>query len=260
MKKLFLCWLVLVIGLAVIRPVAALSAQGEKTPLPPPQKPVDYNDPPREYQSTRLGSWTFHMEKQLIADAPDVEKRALARLEKKLGEAMQSLPESTRARLRRLPVFLMYGPKAKAGGRDNGLEYFQKNAPEHHRQIDRRWGSCIVVYCAENYVQISDFWSLKALLHELAHAHQLEQWPEQQPDIYWAWKNATSHGLYRSVQDDQGKILDTGYAVVNQLEYFAELSCMYFVGCNYRPFNRQELRVYDPTGYAMIEKMWGIKK
>ena len=29
------------------------------------------------------------------------------------------------------------------------------------------------------------------------------------------------------------------YAATNHLEYFAELSCMYFVGCNYEPFDRE---------------------
>lgn len=44
------------------------------------------------------------------------------------------------------------------------------------------------------------------------------------------------------------------------LEYFAELSCMYFVGCNYQPFNRKQLKDYDPVGYAMIQQMWKKKK
>ena len=35
---------------------------------------------------------------------------------------------------------------------------------------------------------------------------------------------------------------------------------MYFAGCNFQPFNRKELKAYDPVGYAMIEKMWGRKK
>ena len=66
-------------------------------------------------------------------------------------------------------------------------------------------------------------------------------------------------GLYHGVKDDEGKIVDKAYATVNQLEYFAELSCMYFVGCNYQPFDREELQTYDPKGYAMIEQMWDVK-
>lgn len=241
----------------VVRPTPAREV---KTPPPPLQKPVNFNDPPREYETARAGEWTIKVEKQLLVDAPEVAKKAMKRLDKKLAEALKSLPDSSHARLKKLPVFLMYGPKSKGGGRDNGLDYFQKNAPKHYKQLDPLWSSSVVIYCAENYVQISDFWAVKAIVHELAHAHHLEQWPEDQPDIYQAWKNAMRVRLYHGVKDDQGKTVDKAYAAVNQLEYFAELSCMYFVGCNYQPFDRKELKDYDPVGYAMIEKMWDLKK
>ncbi|MGD0089080.1 MAG: zinc-dependent peptidase, partial [Planctomycetota bacterium] len=173
---------------------------------------------------------------------------------------LAALPEPAHALLQKLAVFLMYCSKANGGGRDSGAEYFQRSAPLYRKDIDRRWKSCVVIYSARNYMQQSELWSVKVLVHEFAHAYQLEQWPEKQPDIYQAWENAVKHGLYRKVKDDKGAILDTGYAATNQLEYFAELSCMYFVGCNYQPFNREELRAYDPVGHAMIEKMWRVKE
>jgi hypothetical protein len=33
---------------------------------------------------------------------------------------------------------------------------------------------------------------------------------------------------------------------------------MYFVGCNYPPANRAELKAYDRVGYDMIERYWGV--
>jgi hypothetical protein len=65
---------------------------------------------------------------------------------------------------------------------------------------------------------------------------------------------------YRKDTDDARKRIQNAYALVNQLDYFAELSCMYFVGCQYQPFNRKELRAYDPIGYEMIQKMWRVKE
>jgi hypothetical protein len=236
---------------------APFASADDKTP--PPQQPVNYNKPARQYEKADAGDWTVLVEKQLLSEAPDVADKALARLKEKLPQAMDALPEASHAKLKKLKFFLLYGPKAKGGGRDNGLEYFQKHAPEKHDNLDPRWGGSIVVYCAENYTQISDFWALKALVHEMSHAYHLEQWPEDQKDIYDAWKNAMKQGLYHDVKDDQGMKLDKAYAATNQLEYFAELSCMYFVGCNYQPFNRKELKEYDPVGYAMIEKMWRVK-
>jgi hypothetical protein len=227
---------------------------------PAPKPVVNFREPQRTYQTAPLGQWTVRVEQQLLAEAPDLAKRALARLESKLGVMLAALPSPARARLQKLPIFLMYGPKAKGGGKDNGAEYFQRNAPEHHKQLDPRWKSCVVIYCAKNYVQQSELWSVKLLVHEFAHAHHMEQWPEKQPDILQAWNHAIACGLYRQVKDEKGEVLDTGYAATNQLEYFAELSCMYFVGCNYPPLNREALKTYDPVGYNMIEKMWGTNE
>lgn len=237
-----------------------MDAEERKTPQPPPQKQVDFSSPAREYKTVHLDKWTILIEKQLLSDSPVVARQAQVRLKRVLAKALAALPEPSRADLKKLPIYLLYGPNAKGGGRDNGLEYFQKDAPKHHKHLDPRWSSCVVIYCADNYVRISDFTAFKAVVHEFSHAYHLEQWPENQPDILKAWDNAVQQGLYRNVKDESGKRIDKAYALVNQLEYFAELSCMYFVGCNYQPFTRKELKAYDPIGYAMIQEMWHLKK
>jgi len=243
------------VGLLLVSACAA----GEPAPAPSSPKPaVNFREPERVYQAVQLGQWTVRVERELQTKEPDLAKRALARLEAKLGVMLAALPSSARARLEKLPIFLMYGPRAAGGGKDNGAEYFQRNAPEHHKQLDPRWKSCVVIYCASNYVQLSELWAVKLLVHEFAHAHHMEQWPEKQPDILQAWEHAKESGLYRQENKENGEIL--GYAAANQLEYFAELSCMYFVGCNYPPASREELKTYDPVGYNMLEKMWGIKE
>ncbi len=197
-----------------------------------------------------------------MKEDPDLAKTTLERLEKKLNEALAVLPKAAHPTLLKLKLFLLYGPKAKGGGRNNGLEYLRKNAPDFHEEYDPRWRSAVVIYCAENYgKQINDFWALKALVHEFAHAHHLEHWDENQPpEIRAAWEHADQLKLYRDVKDDEGKTHEKAYAIVNHLEYFAELSCIYFVGCNYRPATRQDLERYDPQGHAMIQKVWGLKK
>lgn len=246
--------------LALAGAARRLRADERKIPPPPSQKKVDYRQPKRDYKKVPLGKWTVFAEKQLLSESPLVARKALSRLKVMLPKALAALPKPSRDLLKKLPIYLMYGPKAKGGGRDNGLEYFQKDAPKYHKQLDERWHSCLVVYCAENYVRISDFWALKALVHEFSHAYHLEQWPQDQKDIYQARDHAVKQGLYHNVRDNSGKRIDKAYASVNHLEYFAELSCMYFVGCNYQPFNRKELKAYDPQGYALIQKMWKVKK
>lgn len=243
-----------------LQPLEAGKIDTPKRQTAPPiqQKPVDFNHPPRSYQTNCVHGWTVFVEDQLAFEAPGLAQRAVARLDRKLGEAMAVLPFSAQPSFQKLKFFVLYGEGSTNGGRDNGLEYFQKVAPDHFRELDPRMASSIVVYSATNYVWLSEFWALKALVHELAHAYHLEQWPELHPRIYDAWEHARKLGLYRNVKDENGKTLDQGYALQNHLEYFAELSCAYFVGCNYAPTNRAALRLYDPDGCALVEKLWGL--
>ena len=116
----------------------------------------------------------------------------------------------------------------------------------------------IAIFSAENYVKVSDFWALKSLVHEFGHAHHLGQWKEDHVDIYHAWKRAKKAGLYQQVREEDRKTHNPNYAAQNHLEYFAELTAMYFVGCNYFPKDRAALKKYDPEGYQLIQELWGI--
>ncbi|MBS0210030.1 MAG: hypothetical protein JSS27_13860 [Planctomycetes bacterium] len=223
-----------------------------------PQPKVNFREPPRQYKQFQQGGWTIHVEQELIDGDQATAQRAMQRLTQRLADVLQILPRDSHADLRKLPIFLLYGSKARGGGLDSGANYHQKNAPDFHPNLDSRWRSCLVIHSAANYVELSDFWSVKVLVHELSHAHQLEHWPEKQSDILAAWEHAMQQNLYHNVPNDKGAVLPAAYAATNQLEYFAEISCMYFVGCNYQPFTRAELKTYDPQGYALVEKMWNL--
>lgn len=221
---------------------------------------IDFRTPTRTYVERRSRDWVFQLEQELVDREPDKAEAVVTRLALKLDFTLDLLPANCRARLRALKFFVLLGPEATGGGRDNGAEYFQRIAPDHFSSLDPRWRSAIVIYCAGNYLWQNEHWSVQVLLHELAHAWQLEQWPEQQPEILNAWKHARSAGLYEGIKDVNGTRLPRAYALVNQLEYFAELSCAYFWRGEYEPFDREALRTYDPVGFEMIERMWGVHK
>lgn len=227
----------------------------------PPSAPsaprANYREPERGYLVERAGDFTLYIEEQLRTEKPEVARQAIARLTQKRRKVLSLLPSHARRRLERVPLYLMYGPEARGGGKGNGLEYFQKRASDYDANLNPAWRDAIVIYCAYNYANISDLWATKALLQEYAHAWQLEQWPERQPDILQAWEHARDAGLYVDVPDlESGERHERAYALTNQLEYFAELSCIYFFRCNYLPADRRALKRYDPDGCAMIEKMW----
>lgn len=218
----------------------------------------DFRNPARAYEDITIGDRTFVVEAELLQKEPQLARRSLVRLKKNIDLALEILPVHSHPYVAKQQFWMMYGPKATAGGLPSGLAYFRPGSPEFDRKRDERWNSVVVVYDAGNYVSLSDLWALKAVLHELAHAYQLEQWPEKEPTILAAYDNAMSQNLYRHVKNDKGGTFERAYAIQNQLEYFAETSCMFFARCNYQPCHRGELKEYDPVGYQMIRRQWKI--
>lgn len=247
MRPLLNCILVLLL-------LSSANVQAQKKDKPRP----DYRSPTREYEDVTVGDRTFIVEKELLTKEPAIAKKALKRLKENIDLTLRILPTHAHAQVAKQQFWLMYGSKAKGGGRDSGLTYFRPGAPKHDVKRDLRWNSAVVVYSAKNYANLKDLWALKSVLHELSHAYQLEQWPEKEPRILAAYENAMAARLYHDVPNDKGGKFAKAYATQNQLEYFAEVSCMFFARCNYRPYNRAELRDYDPAGYRMVREVWKI--
>ena len=202
------------------------------------QAPVDFNHPPRDYVAHPIHGWSVLVEKQLVDESPKLAKRALERLEAKLTTAAAVLPAAALPDLRKLKIFLMVGSKATGGGRNNGLEYFRAEAPRITTGSIHGWAESIVIFDAENYVKLSDSWAIKALVHEFGHAQHLEHWPEDRADIYNTWDHAMHAGLYQTVREEDKGTHAPNYAAQNHLEYFAELTAIYFVGAGYFPRDR----------------------
>ncbi|HEY1378818.1 MAG TPA: hypothetical protein VGF55_18605 [Gemmataceae bacterium] len=93
------------------------------------------------------------------------------------------------------------------------------------------------------------------ILREMAHVvhHRLLGWDN--PELKATFQQALDRDLYDEVNDRSGR-RTTSSARTNVAQYFAEVSCAYLDSCNYFPFNRAQLRGYDPTGYAFLERVW----
>jgi hypothetical protein len=94
------------------------------------------------------------------------------------------------------------------------------------------------------------------LLHYLAYAVHHLLLPEgfKNPGVIFAYNQAMERRLYKDVRDSRGGKRSAPPA--NAAEYFAELTCAYLDRCQYFPFNREELKDYDPTGYRLMEGVW----
>ncbi|WP_435893239.1 metallopeptidase [Oceaniferula spumae] len=97
------------------------------------------------------------------------------------------------------------------------------------------------------------------VLHELAHAFHHQVHGFKNPVITAAYKNIVASGKYEKVKHVNGK-LQRHYALSNEKEYFSECTEAYFGRNDFYPFTREELKAFDPQGYAMVETVWKVKK
>ncbi len=98
------------------------------------------------------------------------------------------------------------------------------------------------------------------VLHELAHAYHEREFKYDNQIITKAFNHAQSNNLYRNVLKNvdgtKYEYQDTAYALVNHMEYFAEITEAYFGLNDYFPFTKNDLKLYDPIGYAAVRKIW----
>ncbi|MDX2370839.1 MAG: hypothetical protein QNK36_20955 [Colwellia sp.] len=214
---------------------------------------VDYCTPRREYYKVR-SRWTIYLEKRLVDTDNSYADKALNKLEKNLNEIIEKLPPNAARQLKKLDIYLMKGEKS--GINEGGMSYIRPGEPSNYHYLDPRWQHAIVVYSTKTLMYLDEMWTKKALMHELAHAWHISNWPQRHPPIYNAYLNAKSKGLYRNIEDYKGRKIETAYAIKNQMEYFADLSAMYFVGGNYFPYNADALLKYDEVGEKMVKSLW----
>jgi hypothetical protein len=245
-------WLLCILMAAIIHPAESASSKQ------PSRAQVSFRDPPRTYER-HAGRFEIYVERSLLTGDSKLAEAALGKLELSLAEVFAALPVRPRAELSTVRFYLLWGEDAPEGGRKSGMSYLRQGEPRNYAHLDPDWNHVIVVYSAVNLMYLDSLWTKKSLMHELAHAWHVTHWPEKHPPIFHAYQDARTAGLYRNVRELKGKIIPEAYAMKNQLEYFAELSAMHFVGGTYFPFDQSGLASYDPAGARMVRTLWDIK-
>jgi hypothetical protein len=97
------------------------------------------------------------------------------------------------------------------------------------------------------------------VLHELAHGYHNRFLGDDNADIRSAYQSAVESKAYESVLHIDGR-KRRHYALMNDKEYFAEASEAYFGTNDFFPFVRAELKQHDPRGFALMEKVWGVRE
>ncbi|MDX1952367.1 MAG: hypothetical protein SFY81_09280 [Verrucomicrobiota bacterium] len=125
---------------------------------------------------------------------------------------------------------------------------------ENSYNPDKEFG--IEISNATNFLSWSSTDQPSMLLHELAHAYHDRVLGWSNSAVKAAYQNALSSKLYDKVCR-QGGGIERAYALVDEREYFSELTEAYFGKNDFFPFIRSELEKHDPIGFKLIQKSWG---
>lgn len=143
--------------------------------------------------------------------------------------------------------------EARAGG---AAEHHPSEAWLKHNGYNPEKAGDVEISNARNFVAWSRGTQPWMLMHELAHAYHHRTRAENDRRIEEAYRKALDEGIYATVRHADGRSI-AAYAAKNKMEYFAELTEAYFGRNDFQPFDRGELKGFDPGGYALMESVWG---
>jgi len=174
---------------------------------------------------------------------------ALGAIDAQLASIAAALPAARVASLRLVPIWL----EDKVPGMEVLVYHWTDGWLREHGLNPAKADSIDIPDAQAFLLNVGDQPGM--LLHELTHAYHMRALGEQNEEIQRAYRSAMAAGLYervRSVSGGEGP----AYARTNEKEYFAEITEAYFLRNEVYPFTREELRAYDPGGYALVEALW----
>ena len=206
--------------------------------------------PQSVYQEQSIHGFTVLVSPQVLAQAhAAVEVRA--ELVRQFGEVVEVVPSPAVSALRKVRIWVEWSKRP-----DGGAEFHvSRNWLEKNGYNPAKAGD-IEISNSLHFVKWSRAEQPCMVLHELAHAYHFLVLGEGNPEIAAAYRHALESRSYESV-DYFGGGKRRAYALVNEKEYFAEISEAYFGRNDYYPFTRADLQRHDPVGYELLQRLWG---
>ena len=184
---------------------------------------------------------------------PQLVEQALALLQKELAAIVTEVPPRHVAQLRGVTFWL--DERVHVGEASAKVPTYHPSRAwlqQHGLNPDMAGG--IELPNAQIFLD-SYSWEPWAIMHELAHFYHFTVLGEGYAPIHDAYEHARQTHLYENVPRYNGR-MTRAYALENEKEYFAELTEAYFGRNDYYPFTRDELKTYDPTGFALMREVW----
>jgi hypothetical protein len=203
-----------------------------------------------QYTSVKVGGFTLMVEDRAKANR-ELYELALEEIKRQIGAINRVVPDIPLAELKKIRIFIH-------GESETACMAFHPN-PQWLREhkMDPGMAGHAEIGSVSNFVS----WTYEQpwmVLHELAHGYHFRFLPqaENNPTVLEAYRACVESKKYEEVLHGNGSTR-RHYGLNNQMEYFAEATEAYFGMNDFFPFNRAELRAYDPATFSLMESVWG---
>jgi len=211
------------------------------------------------YKLYNLSGYHVYVEMTAINTDAHTTSLALELLQEKLTEVDNFLLTAKAKRyLKRVRFFMDWN-----NGSNKGAQYHVSRQWVVAHGLPPEMAKSVHITSIHNFIN----WTQNQpymVLHEMAHAYHDLRLSYNNIYVKEAYQNAISKGLYSNISYKAGnssvKTPKRAYALNSAQEYFAEITKAFFGRNDYYPFNRADLKTYDPEGYKLMRFMWQQNK
>ena len=206
--------------------------------------------PTSEYGKTTIEGFTVMIHPNLEADS-GLRDRMVVMLKGEVRKIHELVPAPAFKKIQTTKIWLDKDSKSCVAAAYHPSAVWLK---DHGFNVDMAEG--VELGNAKNVLDWSKLNQPFMVLHELAHSYHHRFLGYDNRDILAAYDAAKKNGKYEDVlkkPSGHGR----HYGLNNEMEFFAETTESYFGMNDFQPFNRVELKTFDPVSYAMVRKAWG---
>ena len=210
---------------------------------------------PREVRE--LTGWKLHVHPDLLQKDASVTQRAIELLQKQLEEIVRLVPPAAVTELRKVPLYFSppYPGTPQRAEYHPGAQWLR----EHGRDPAMAKG---VEFTNTAIFEQEMTRMPNVAFHELSHAYHDQVVADgfKNAGLLALYAAAKAGGSYENVARRNGRgrpdSVDRAYSMRSVAEYFAESSEAYFVGNDFYPFVRSELKQHDPAVHDALARLW----
>ena len=207
------------------------------------------------YDDLRMEGWRVRAETALVRS--DAWPPARAELDRQLRNIVRVVPDRPLAFLRGVTIWVRRDdPSTPCAAYHPAADWLREHG------TDPAMAKGVEIANVRNFVD----WSRRAqywmVLHELAHAYHDGVLGFDDPRVRAVYDAAVRSGAYARVyrRTTPAGRTERHYALTNPMEFFAETTEAYFGENDFYPFDRAELRRFDPDADRLMVAVWGTPK